>query len=157
MTFNAAAVGSLYAAVVSGSMALGIFENTAQHEPKSAPQPGLHCAVWLDTIKPVRTSGLDQTSGLVSFFVRVYNPMLSEPQDDIDPDITTAVAALMAAYTGDFNFGGAADVRAVDLLGAYSGGLQAQAGYMEIDRKFFRVMVINLPVIINDMFVQETT
>ena len=154
MTFNAAAVDSVYSAVVSGSMALGMFENTAQHEPKSAPGTGLHCAVWLDTIKPLRAGGLAQTTGLVSFFIRVYNPMLSEPQDDIDPAIAKAVAALLTAYTGGFSFGGAAGVRSIDLLGAYSSGLTAQAGYMEIDRKFFRVMVINLPVIINDMFVQ---
>lgn len=154
MTFNAAAVDTLFAAVVSGSMALGVFENTAQHEPKSAPQGGLHCAVWIDAIKPLPSSGLAQTTGLVSFFIRIYNSMLTEPQDDIDPAVVKAVAALMTAYTGNFDFGGTAGVRSIDLLGSYSTGLMAQAGYMEIDRKFFRVMVINLPVIINDMFLQ---
>lgn len=154
MTFNAAAVNALYASVLSGSLSLGIFENTSQYEPKSAPQAGLHCAVWIDSIKPVSSSGLSQTSGLVSFFVRVYNSMLAEPQDDIDPQVVKAVTTLMAAYTGNFDFGAQPGVRAIDLMGAYSTGLTAQAGYMEIDRKFFRVMVINLPVIINDMFLQ---
>lgn len=155
MTFNAAAVQSLYAAVVSGAMSLGLFEQTSQHEPKSAPGPGLNCAVWMDTIKPVgRASGLAQTSGVVSFFIRVYNPMLSEPQDDIDPQIVTAVTTLMSLYSGNFDFGQLANVRNIDLLGAYSGGMQAQAGYMPIDQKMFRVMVINLPVVINDMWIQ---
>lgn len=154
MAWNDAAVDSLYNAIVAGSMKLGRFEQTRTHEPKNAPGSGLHLAVWLDTIKPVPSSGLDQTSGLVSFFVRIYNPMLAEPQDDIDPQIMKATSALMGAYTGDFNFGAVAQVRNIDLLGQYGDGLAAQAGYMEISGKLFRVMVITLPIIIDNLWVQ---
>lgn len=155
MTFNSAAIADLYNAILTGSMTLGVFSTTTSFEPKTAPDSGLNCAVWVDSIKPVRSSGLDQTSGLVSFFIRVYNSMLAEPQDAIDPQILGAVSDLMAAYTGDFDFGQVADVRNVDLLGSDSDGLSAQAGYMEIAGKMFRVMVINLPVIVNNMFIQE--
>lgn len=154
MPFNEAAVDDLFNAVVSGAEALGVFERVNTHEPKNTPGAGLTCSIWVDTIKPVRTSGLNSTSGLVSFFVRVYNSMLAEPQDDIDPDIVKAVTTLMGAYTGDFDFGRVADVRNIDLLGTYSGGLSAQAGYMEISGKMFRVMVINLPIVVNDMWTQ---
>lgn len=155
MTFNADAVSDLFNAIVTGAMDTGIFETVNSHEPKTAPGAGLTCSVWVDSIKPVKSSGLDQTSGLVSFFIRVYNPMLAEPQDDIDPAILSAVSVLMAAYTGDFDFGQVAEVRNIDLLGQYGDGLSATAGYMEISNKMFRVMVLTLPVIIDNLFVQE--
>lgn len=154
MGFNEAAVDDLFNAIVSNTAATGYFETVNQHEPKTAPGNGLTCSIWVDTIKPVQTSGLNSTSGMVTFFVRVYNSMLAEPQDDIDPAITKAVTSLMSAYSGDFDFGQVADVRAIDLLGAYGEGLAAQAGYMEISNKMFRVMVLNLPIVINDMWDQ---
>lgn len=156
MAFNQEAISDLLNAIITGSMATGMFAQTSMHEPKTAPGAGLNCAIWVDTIKPVRSSGLDQTSGLVSFYIRVYNSMLAEPQDDIDPAILNAVSTLMAAYTGDFDFGQIADVRNIDLLGQYGDGLSAQAGYLEIGNKMFRVMVINLPVIVDNMFTQES-
>lgn len=155
MAFDAAAVDDLFSAVQSAATSLGVFETVNTHEPKNAPGNGLLCSIWVDTIKPVRTSGLNETSGMVTFFVRVYNSMLAEPQDNIDPAITKAVMTLMESYTGDFDFGEVADVRNIDLLGAYGDGLSAQAGYMEIGNKMFRVMVLNLPVVINDLFAQE--
>ena len=155
MSFDAAAVDNLFAALVTDAELTGLFETVQTHEPKSAPQNGLNCSVWVDTIKPVRTSGLNSTSGLVTFFIRIYNSMLAEPQDDIDPQILAAVGVLMNTYSGDFELGDVADVRMVDLLGAYSDGLSAQAGYMSIDSKMFRVMVITLPVVLNDMFPQS--
>jgi hypothetical protein len=157
VSFNAAAVDALFAALVTDAEVTGLFEVVNTHEPKSAPQNGLNCSIWADTIKPVKAGGLNQTSGLVSFFVRIYNSMLAEPQDDIDPAILAAAGVLMNTYSGDFQLATAAgvDVRMVDLLGAYSDGLSAQAGYMSIDSKMFRVMVISLPVVLNDMFPQS--
>jgi hypothetical protein len=58
----------------------------------------------------------------------------------------------MAAYSGDFELGG--NVRNVDLLGQASEGLTAQAGYLEQDGKLYRVMTINLPLIVNDVWNQ---
>lgn len=156
MSFNSAAVSDLFSAILTDAQTTGLFERVNTHEPKHAPGNGLNCSIWVSDIKPVKSSGLDQTSGLVSFFIRIYNSMLSEPQDDIDPQILSAVSTLMASYTGDFNFGDLADVRNIDLLGQYGEGLSAQAGYMDISNKMFRVMVLTLPIIIDNMFVQET-
>jgi hypothetical protein len=59
--------------------------------------------------------------------------MAQEPQDAIDPNLTDALSALIAAYSGDFDLGG--PVRDVDLLGAISPGLSARAGYINQDSK----------------------
>jgi hypothetical protein len=152
VTFNAAAVTALFAAVTSHAAETGLFEQVTAHEPKSAPQGGLSCAIWVASIEPVLSSGLDQTSGKVVFNVRVYSSMLAEPQDGIDPDILAAVCTLLAEYSGAFTLGGS--VREVDLLGESGDSLSAKAGYLSHDSRLFRVMDIVLPVIINDLFGQ---
>lgn len=152
MTFNAAAVTALFAALRSHAAETGLFEQVPQHEPKSAPGGGLSCAIWAASIEPIQSSGLDQTSGKVVFNVRIYSNMLTEPQDAIDPEILTAVCALMADYSGAFTLGGT--VREIDLLGEFGDSLSAKAGYLNHDNRLFRVMDIVLPVIINDLFGQ---
>jgi hypothetical protein len=64
----------------------------------------------------------------------------------------SAVAALMTAYSSDFDLGG--NVRNVDLLGAHSAGLTAQAGYLQQDERQYRVMTISLPLVVSDAWTQ---
>lgn len=138
--------------VVSHALSLGIFERVNTHEYKSAPGKGLYAEIWADLITPAR-SGLDVTSALVIFNVRVRSDMIQEPQDAIDPVIMNAVDLLMGAYTGDFELGGTA--RNIDLLAGSSPGLRAEAGYLNQDNKVFRIMTVTLPVLINDVWNQE--
>lgn len=139
--------------VISHAMASGQFDRVAGHEPKNAPGNGLSCAVWVDRIEPVdEASGLNSTSAKVTVNVRVYGNMLAEPQDAIDPNMADAVDALMAAYTRDFTLGGT--VRNIELLGETGAGMFAQAGYLEIDRKLYRVMTITVPAIVSDAWTQ---
>lgn len=150
--FNDAAVMTVFDKIVSYALASGRFDNVNQHEPKNAPGHGLQCSVWMDKIVPVRTSGLNATSGLVNMYARIYTNFRQQPFDMIDPNVMAATADFMGALSADFDFGGAADVRNIDLLGMTGTPLSAQAGYVEIDRQMFRVMTITIPVIINDMF-----
>jgi hypothetical protein len=140
-------------ALVSHAAATGHFERVNAHEPKNAPGNGLTCAVWSQSIGGSRSSGLRSTSAIVNFFVRIYTSMTYEPQDMIDPNIMNAVDELFAAYSGDFTLDGM--VRQVDLLGAHSGGLVANAGYVEIDKKLYRCYTITVPVIKNDVWEQN--
>lgn len=138
--------------LVSHAAASGLFDQVQGHEPKNAPGNGLSCAVWGDRIVPVQSSGLDTTSIRVAFSLRIYSNMASEPQDAIDPAILTAVATLMAAYSGDFTLAGGA--RYIDLLGASGLPMSAQAGYLTQDEREFRVMTLTVPIIYNDVFEQ---
>jgi len=154
VSFDAAAVRSLFDQVVSHAMTLGVFDKCNTHEPKNAPGNGLSCFIWADSIEPLpAASGLAATSGRVAFHVRVMSNMTQEPQDDIDPQILTAVTTLLGEYSGHFTLGGT--VRDVDLLGEHGEPLKAQAGYLDIDRRLYRVMVITLPIIISDLWVQQ--
>lgn len=157
--FDDDAINEVIDKIVSFALASGRFDSVNGHEPKSAPGNGIVFAVWAQAIKPARMSGLAATSALVQFQGRIYIPFNQVPYDAIDPKVMAATTNLMAAFSGDFNFGGAADVRYVDLLGAEGAnlgmvGLSAQAGYVEIDRRMYRIMTLNIPIVINDAFKQ---
>jgi hypothetical protein len=152
--FNEAAVGDVFDRIVSLALSLGRFDSVNQHEPKSAPGNGINCAVWVQAIRPARSSGLPMTSGVMDLQLRVYQSFLSQPFDSIDPAVTGAICDIMGAISGEFSFGGIDGVRDVDLLGMTGTPMSAQSGYVEIDRKMFRVMTLAIPVIINDMFAQ---
>lgn len=139
--------------VADHALASGLFETVNQHEPKNAPGNGLNAAIWIDYIGPANNqSGLNKTTGLLVVTNRVYSSMFQTPYDDIDPNLLSAVNTLMVAYSGDFQFG--AKVKNVDLLGMSGRKLEAQAGYVPIDNKVMRVMEINIPLIINDLWNQ---
>ncbi len=154
MTFNAAAVKALFAAVTSQAQTLGVFDGgVVAHEPKNAPGPGLSCAVWVQTIKPSqRASGQASVSGVVSLRARIYSNMLAEPQDGIDPDLLAAMCRLMEAYSEGFTLGGI--VRNVDIFGAEGEPLAAQAGYIQHDNRLFRVMELTLAIVLSDMWTE---
>lgn len=148
MTLNSRAI---LAAVQSHAETLAVFERAGTHEPKNAPGNGLSIAVWAGPMRAVpAASGLAAMSARLELVVRVYNPMLQKPYDDIDPTVLDAVDALFTAYAADFELGGL--VRNVDLLGQHGTALSAVPGYLSQDGKLFRVMDITLPLIINDLW-----
>lgn len=149
MTLNAR---GLTDRIVSHAAATGRFESVNRHEPKSSPGSGITASVWFSDLMGVSSSGLASTSALVVFNVRIQQNMLTEPQDDIDPDMLDALDTLIDAYSGDFELGG--NVRCVDLLGMTGTRLRAQGGYFEHDRKMFRAILITLPLVVNDVWVQ---
>lgn len=145
-------IDGLLNAVVSHAAASGHFERVNQHEPVNSPGGGLTCAVWVDDIVPVRSSGLASTSVRLVFYVRVFASAISEPLDAIDPAVVAAVDALCAAYVGDLELGG--QVRQVDVRGQHGQPLEVRAGYVPMDGQPLRVMTIALPVIANDLWTE---
>jgi hypothetical protein len=152
MTFDAAAVLDLFDKVTSHAASLGLFDAVTSHEPKNPPGNGLWCAIWVQGIGPVPSSGLASVSGRVELRARIGSSMLQEPQDSIDPNILSAVTVLLGDYAGHFTLG--ATVRAIDLIGMHGTPLSAQAGYITIGQQMSRVMEITLPVIINDAWTE---
>jgi hypothetical protein len=139
--------------LTSHALAQGVFDQVNAFEPKAAPGRGITAALWCDRIQPINTSGLQSTSILLTYNLRIYTNMLSAPQDTIDPNLIASVDIMCAAYSADFDLGGTS--REIDLLGAYSQGLSAQAGYINQDGQVFRCMTLIVPVVINDVWSQE--
>ncbi|MFD8233998.1 hypothetical protein ACFV20_19220 [Streptomyces sp. NPDC059696] len=131
----------------------GYFSAINGHEPKSPPTSGITCAVWVEHIGPARgASGLDSTTARLALYVRLYSALVQQPVDAIDPDLMTALDALMGAYTNDFTLGGL--VRNVDVRGQHGDPLSARAGYLAEGGAEYRVMTITLPLIVNDLWTE---
>lgn len=146
-------VSGILDALVSHAMASGLFEQVNTHEPKSKPGRGLTAAIWVQSIAPATgASGIGLTTTRLEFTVRIYQSMLMQPQDAIDPEVLSAVDVLMGLYSGDFTLGGL--VRDVDLLGTFGTPLSARAGYLTQDGQLYRVMEITVPCIVNDLWAQ---
>lgn len=146
-------VGGLTDALASHVQSLGVAGTFTGHEPKSAPGQGVSAATWFESIGPVRSSGLNSTSGRVEFTVRLYSPMVAEPQDAIDPELLAATSAVIAALSSDFTL--TAAVRHVDLLGSDGNPLSAVSGYINQDGQLYRVVDITVPLIVNDIWSQS--
>lgn len=152
-TENEEWLDDIFDAVISDVQRTGYFQKVNGHEPKRAPNTGLTAAVWIQSIEPIALmSGLASTSGRIVFTVRIYSNMLKDPQDAIDPAVMKAVSNIMRRYHDDFDFEGA--IRNIDLLGAFGISLSGQAGYLEIDKKEFRIFDITVPCLVNDMWPQ---
>lgn len=146
-------IDPIFDAVVSDVQASGYFDKVNKHEPKRKPLTKMVAAVWCQSITPIgEISGLNSTSGRLLFIVRCITNMLKEPQDMIEPIMMKAVSNIIRRYHDDFDFGGA--IRNVDLLGQFGVSLDAQAGYLEIDKIMFRVYDIQVPCIVNDIWPQ---
>ena len=132
--------------------ALGVFDTVGGHEPKRAPGTGLTFALWVDRINPIPSSGLTSTSIRFTVLGRIYGPMLAEPQDEIDPGLVEATDLFLNSLHGDFQLDDL--VTAVDLLGQSGSAMAGQAGYIKLGDGLYRVMDIDIPVIIADAWEQ---
>lgn len=148
-------VQAIIDAIVSDVQRTGVCDTVNTHEPKRKPGTGITAAIWCDAIAPTGpASGLATSTAIVHFVCRLLTNMLAEPQDMIDPMMMRTVSTLIRAWHDDFDFGLDPLVRNVDLLGQYSQGLSAQAGYVDMDNTLFRVYDITIPVIVNDVWPQ---
>lgn len=146
-------VDEILSAVVSDVQRSGFFDKVNRHEPKKAPGTGLTAAVWVTALDPIAlASGLASTSARLVFTLRMYQSMLLEPQDMIDPRMTKALSNLMRRYHDDFDFEGL--IRNIDLLGQFGVSLSAISGYLDIDGKMFRIVDMTIPCIVNDVWPQ---
>jgi hypothetical protein len=145
--------GALINAAASHAAASGHFERVNGAEVTNPPGSGLTCAVWAQRIAPApRISGLSAAGAQIILQVRIYCSALVQPGEWVDPAVTAAVDALIAAYSGDFTLGGL--VMAVDLLGMAGTPLVAEAGWIEAGEAPYRVMTIVLPLLVDNVWTE---
>jgi len=146
-------VESILSGLVSHAAASGWFERVNTAEPTKAPGNGLTAALWADRGGPARgASGLNNTTAVITFILRIYSKMFASPRDDIDPEALKAVDALMSAYSGDFSLGGA--VKQVDVLGRHGTALEFRAGYLDVGGTQYRTIDLTIPLVVNDAWTQ---
>jgi hypothetical protein len=140
-------------AVVSHALTLGVFSSVNKHEPKSAPENGYVAGMWVQSLgTSSRHSGLAVSGVRIVYRFRIYGRMLQEPQDEIDPGLVEATDLFLNSLHGDFQLDDL--VTAVDLLGQSGSAMAGQAGYIKLGDGLYRVMDIDIPVIIADAWEQ---
>jgi hypothetical protein len=145
-------ISGILDAVVTHAAEIGRFDVVNRHETKRAPGQGMTASIWVNSVQPIRSSGLATTTTRIEFMVRVYLNSLQQPYDDNDMLLTQTLDALFAAYIDDFTLGDL--IRHVDVFGAYGAGLSSRAGYINQDGHEFRVFSIVLPVVVDDLWTQ---
>lgn len=147
-------IPGIHAALIDHALTLGLFTSVSGHEPKAAPVlGGIHAAFWFDLSEPARgKSGLASTTMRLVWNLRIGQDMLKEPQDDIELDLLVASSAMHQAYSGDFELGGL--VHEVDLLGEAGTPLSTRGGYLNHDNRLYRIHVVTIPLIVDDVFTQ---
>lgn len=147
-------VGALMDATASELGALGAFERIPLHEPKTEVTDGLSAAIWHSEIDPIpELSSLNTTAMRVELVVRLFQNMLHEPQDEIDPEMTRVVNLIFNAFHGGFTLGGL--VTQVDLIGTYGQPLRSRSGYIQHSGKLQRSISVYVPCIIANAYSQE--
>lgn len=149
MTFDAAAAKDLYSALASHAKSLKVFARVNEHAPDNAPGNGVSVSIELAPWDPYPAgSGMDATTGKISFTFQIWSSWLQKPKDGIDPQVLGALADLVASLSGDITLTG--QVRNIDLM-----GMHAEPGYVpDFEGKPFRVINLTVPIVINDMFTQ---
>jgi hypothetical protein len=128
----------------------GLFDAVTGHEPKAAPgRTGLTASAWVQDWSPA-TSGMASVSMRFEVTLRIFCPLMMEPQDDVDVAVMTAVDAIFAYLASHFT--GLTGSRYVDIFGSDGERLNASMGYAEQDKSKFRIADITVPVVINDVY-----
>jgi len=141
-------------AIVSMIKMTGYFDKVQGFEPDRKPGSGMTAAVWFAGMRCIgAASGLDKSTAMVTFMIRLYQNRMMEPKDIIDPRLSAAASNIIRRYHDDFDFDGA--VGHVDLLGAYSDGLTSVSGYLDQDKSIFRVIDISVPCVVYNVWTQD--
>lgn len=136
-------------AMQSVGQGLGVFDSVLTHEPKSAPAlsaPVL--AIWAGVVTPIQSSGLSSVSLRFMVQGRVFMNGFAEPADNIDPEVVLTTSRYIGALAGQFSLGGL--IRCIDFFGSDGEPLKAESGYLEMDKKIYRCMELEIPLLIND-------
>lgn len=144
------------AELVSHMLQRGTIDAVNQIQPEISPATGVTGAVWLNGVRPVGAqSGLTITSVVVDFTIRLYHPVVKGNEDAIDPALERAACDLMESMSANFTLQGMS--RAIDLLGMASpGGMFLTSGWVDWpDGGKLRVMTIQVPVLVDDVWDQE--
>ena len=146
--FSQAQSTALFDALKSAMEGLGLFQATETNEPISPPGNRLYCSIVLGPLRAsAPASGLNITSGEVTFTIRIWSRAQQRPLDKIDAELLWASAAVMGALSGQFTLGGT--VRNIKLL-----DMTAVPAWVDFEGEEFRVSEVTVPIVVNDMFAQ---
>jgi hypothetical protein len=147
-------VSAIMDAIASMAKQIGAFERVQLHEPKTSVPSGLSAALWFQSATTIQElSSLAKTAIRVEIVFRLFQNMLMEPADLIDPEMTRVVNLMFNALHGGFTLGGL--ITQVDVLGSHGPPLRSEAGYINQSGHLMRSISIYIPCVIANAYSQE--
>ena len=129
---------------------LGLFSTVQIGEPKQAVGQGLHAAIYMQSVSIIMiyVGGETRDSHIVQ--LRVYKDMLAEntdPQNNLESELASVVSKLMENLLGDTDL--ESSIMSIDAGGMDGGSMTATYGYLTLGGVMYRVVDINIPLIVN--------
>ena len=128
----------------------GLFVKVDKFEPRGQPGNGVTLFLISGPMRAITSSGLNNASLRWQIDGRLYTPMNSEPAAELDAVLTGAAAKYLEALCAQFTLGGL--VRCIDVFGSDGEPLSATPGYLEQNDKVFRVVTLEIPLLINQQW-----
>lgn len=138
--------------IASHALATGHLDAVLGYVSKQSSTNGVTAALYVEDIRAIRTSGLNNTTVRLEIEMQIYSSTYQAPYEDIDVNLALAVDAMFTALIGDFDLGG--EARNIDIFGAWGQPLRVRSGLLNLDGKEFRVFQILIPVIVDDLWAQ---
>lgn len=129
------------------------FDSVEGHEPPAPPGLGIRGAIWVEDIDTI-PSGLNVVSVRLVLMLRVSRDLAvstAEGLNRVDPEITRAVDAVYNALAVDYTLGGTC--RNIDFHGEEGERCRARADYFEQDGKKYRVVGLQVPCLVDDVWI----
>lgn len=138
----------IMSALVTIAQKSGMFPGgVKKFEPRGQPPSGLSVSLISGVLAATTTSGMNSASLRWQVDGMVYLPINVDPPENIDVLLMNAAAGYLEALCGQFTLGGL--VRHIDIFGSDGDKLAATPGYLEHDKKMYRVNRLVIPLIIN--------
>jgi hypothetical protein len=118
-----------------------------KYEPRGQPPNGVSLSLISGSLAATTSSGLNTASLRWQVDGMVYLPFHLDPPENIDAILMNAAGGYCEALCAQFTLGGL--VRMIDVFGSEGERLSATAGYLEQDKKLYRVNRLIIPLIIN--------
>lgn len=138
--------------VASHAMSTGHLDGVLGYVTKQSPTNGITAAIYVESITPIKSSSLINTSIRLELEMQIYSSTYIEPYDTIDSNLVQAADAVYTNFIADFDLGG--EARHLDIFGAYGRPMELRSGYLNLDGKELRVFQFRIPIIVDDVWPQ---
>jgi hypothetical protein len=130
--------------------ASGLFVKVDKFEPRGQPGNGVTLFLISGPMRAITSSGLNNASLRWQIDGRLYTPMNYEPASELDAVLTAAASKYLEALCAQFTLGGL--VRCIDVFGSDGEPLSATPGYLGQNDKVYRVVTLEIPLLINQQW-----
>jgi len=148
-------IRAILARLTTYAETLGIFDAVfIGNSPTTLPASGLACAISVTSLTPsVAFSGLSSTSCVLTCNVRIYKNKMTAPIDLVDVAVWDAAEKMYGQLHTSVGLSG--DAVVTDIFQIERIEMTAISGFVPGDSGFYQVVDLTVPIIFEDVWVQN--